>query len=225
VGCLSTEKLTGQQIAEAGLTGWAYLPDALQTRIRTKDFATALQVVNAIGEAAEELNHHPDLDLRWGRVDVALTSHDSGGVTERDLRLAHRISDIAAAAGVRCESASVSRLELGLDSPDAIAVAPFWAAVLAGDHQHGTDHEGDRYDDVVDPYGAVPLVWFQRSGAEEPRQRWHPDLWVEPEQVQPRIAAAVAAGGTLVSDEAAPRFWVLADPEGNRVCLCTWQGR
>jgi 4a-hydroxytetrahydrobiopterin dehydratase len=213
---MSTEKLTGQQIAEAGLTGWAYLPDALQTRIRTKDFTTALQVVNAVGEAAEEMNHHPDLDLRWGRVDVLLTSHDSGGVTERDLRLAHRITAIAAAAGVRCESASVSRLELGLDSPDASAVAPFWAAVLAG-KQDG--------DDVVDPYGAVPLVWFQKSGAEEPRQRWHPDVWVEPEQVQPRIDAAVAAGGSLVSDDAAPRFWVLADPEGNRVCLCTWQGR
>ncbi|MBO9522232.1 MAG: 4a-hydroxytetrahydrobiopterin dehydratase [Nocardioidaceae bacterium] len=213
---MSTEKLTGQQIAEAGLTGWAHLADALQTRIKTKDFAAALQVVNAIGEAAEEMNHHPDLDLRWGRVDVLLTSHDTGGVTERDLRLAHRISDIAAAAGVSTDSASVSRVELGLDSPDASAVAPFWAAVLAG-KQAG--------DDVVDPYGAVPLVWFQKSGSEEPRQRWHPDVWVEPAQVRPRIDAAVAAGGSLVSEEAAPRFWVLADPEGNKVCLCTTQGR
>lgn len=49
--------------------------------------------------------------------------------------------------------------------------------------------------------------------------------WVEPAQVRPRIDAALAAGGSLVSDEAAPSFWVLADPEGNRVCLCTWQDR
>ena len=59
----------------------------------------------------------------------------------------------------------------------------------------------------------------------EPRQRWHPDVWIDPAQVQSRIAAAVAAGGTLVSDAEAPSFWVLADPQGNRVCLCTWQQR
>jgi 4a-hydroxytetrahydrobiopterin dehydratase len=46
---------------------------------------------------------------------------------------------------------------------------------------------------------------------------------VHPAQVQPRIDAAVAAGGTLVSDKEAPSFWVLADPQGNQVCLCTWQ--
>ena len=58
-----------------------------------------------------------------------------------------------------------------------------------------------------------------------PGQRWHPDVWVDPAQVQPRINAALDVGGTLVSDAAAPSFWVLADPEGNRVCLCTWQER
>lgn len=213
---MSTEKLTGQQIADAELSGWAHLAGALHTRIKTKDFAAALQIVNAIGEAAEDLNHHPDLDLRWGRVDIKLNSHDVGGITERDLRLAHKISDIAAAAGVATASASVSLVELGLDSPDATQIAPFWAAVLAG------KVDGD---DVVDPYDAIPLIWFQKSGSDEPRQRWHPDIWVEPEQVQPRIEAAVAAGGTLVSDDEAPSFWVLADAEGNRVCLCTSQGR
>jgi 4a-hydroxytetrahydrobiopterin dehydratase len=71
----------------------------------------------------------------------------------------------------------------------------------------------------------VPLIWFQRSGDEEPRQRWHPDLWVDPAEVRPRIDRALAAGGTLVSDADAPSFWVLADPEGNKVCLCTWQDR
>jgi 4a-hydroxytetrahydrobiopterin dehydratase len=80
-------------------------------------------------------------------------------------------------------------------------------------------------DEVRDPAGAFPTVWFQPSGDAEPQQRWHPDLWVDPAQVQPRIDAAVAAGGVLVSDEEAPSFWVLADPDGNKVCLCTWQQR
>jgi 4a-hydroxytetrahydrobiopterin dehydratase len=215
---MSTEKLTGPQIADASLTGWVNLLGGLQTRIRTGDFATGLQVVNAIGAAAEEMNHHPDVDLRYSHVDVRLSSHDVGGLTERDVRLARTISGIAAAAGVALEGAATSRLELALDTPDVGRVLPFWAAVMAM-------KPADNGVDVADPADALPLIWFQESGSEEPRQRWHPDVWVDPTQVQSRIEAAIAAGGTLVSDDEAPSFWVLADPEGNRVCLCTWQDR
>lgn len=214
-------KLTGRQIADEGLHGWVYLLGGLQTRIRTGDFATGLAVVAAIGAAAEEMNHHPDLNLRYPHVDVRLTSHDAGGVTDRDVRLARAISSIAADAGASLESAEVSRLELGLDTPARESVLPFWAAVLAMDHFS----EPDVGDELRDPSDGLPTVWFQASGSAEPRQRWHPDVWVDPAQVQPRIDAALAAGGTLVSDAEAPRFWVLADPEGNRVCLCTWQDR
>lgn len=110
----------------------------------------------------------------------------------------------------------MSRLELALDTPDQAAVLPFWAAVFAVEAGDG---------EIRDPADGLPVVWFQASGGEEPRQRWHPDVWVDPAQVRPRIDAALAAGGTLVSDEAAPSYWVLADPEGNRVCLCTSQER
>ena len=214
-------KLTGQQIADAGLDGWAYLLGGLQTRIHTENFATGLSVVDAIGAAAEEMNHHPDLNLRYTHVDVRLTSHDERGVTDRDIRLARAVSSIAAAAGVRLDSSGVSRLELALDTPASESIVPFWAAVLATEHLSGPDFG----DELRDPADGLPTVWFQESGSEEPRQRWHLDLWVDPAQVQPRIDAALAAGGTLVSDEEAPSFWVLADPEGNRACLCTWQDR
>jgi 4a-hydroxytetrahydrobiopterin dehydratase len=214
-------KLTGQQIADEGLAGWAYLLSGLQTRIHTKNFATGLSVVNSIGAAAEEMNHHPDLNLRYAHVDVRLTSHDEHGVTDRDIRLARAVSSIAAAAGVRLDSAGVSRLELALDTPARESIVPFWAAVLATEHLSGPDFG----DELRDPADGLPTVWFQESGSEEPRQRWHLDLWVDPAQVRPRIDAALAAGGTLVSDEEAPSFWVLADPQGNRACLCTWQDR
>lgn len=214
-------KLTGQQIADEGLDGWTFLLGGLQTRIRTRNFATGLSVVNAIGAAAEQMDHHPDLNLRYTHVDVRLTSHDEGGVTGRDIRLARTISSIAAEAGAYLESANLSRLELGLDTPDRDSVLPFWGAVLAMEHLSGPDIG----DELRDPADALPTVWFQASGSEEPRQRWHLDVWVDPAQVQPRIDAALAAGGTLVSDAEAPSFWVLADPEGNRACLCTWQDR
>jgi 4a-hydroxytetrahydrobiopterin dehydratase len=217
---MGTQKLTGQQIADLDLRSWANLAGRLQTRIRTGDFATGLTVLNAIGAAAEDQNHHPDLDLRYSRIDVRLRSHDVGGLTDRDIRLAHAIEDIAAAAGVELDRSGLSRFELGLDSPDGHRLAPFWAAVLQSEHLFGDD-----YDDVADAFDVLPLIWFQPSGSEETRQRWHPDVWVEADQVQPRIDAALAAGGRMVSDERAPRFWVLADAEDNRVCLCTWQGR
>jgi 4a-hydroxytetrahydrobiopterin dehydratase len=212
-------KLTGQQIADEGLRGWAHLLGGLQTRIDTGTFATGLSVVTAIGAAAEELGHHPDLDLRPGHVDVRLTSHDEHGVTARDVQLARAVTAIADDAGLRLGSAAVSRLELALDTPAQESVLPFWAAVLAMEHRSGPGVG----DELRDPY--LPTIWFQASGSQEPRQRWHLDVWVEPAQVQARIDAAVAAGGTLVGDAEAPSFWVLADPEGNRVCLCTWQER
>lgn len=219
---MSTKALTGQQIAEAGLEGWAFLlyygSGGLQTRIHTETFATGLQVVNAIGQAAAELNHDPDLDLRPSRVDVRLTTRDAGGVTESDLSLARRIGDIAATAGAELECRSVSRLELGLDTPDYAKIAPFWAAVLDRHHVVGTDEWGD----VGDPSHTLPLIYFQHSGGQDPRPRWQLDVWVDPAQVQQRIDAALAAGGTLVSDHA-PTSWVLSDPDGNKILLHTWR--
>ncbi|MDG4802222.1 4a-hydroxytetrahydrobiopterin dehydratase [Micromonospora sp. WMMD980] len=211
--------LTGAQIADAGLDGWTFLLGTLHTRIRTPNFAAGLALVAAVGAEAERVDHHPDLDLRYTHVDVRLWSHDAGGVTGRDLRLARTITALAAEAGLALSYAGLSRLELALDSPEHAAVAPFWRAVLAWDQARPDD------DEVRDPAGALPTIWFQGSGRDEPRQRWHPDVWVDPAEVTPRMEAALAAGGSLVSDAEAPNFWVLADPDGNRVCLCTWQGR
>ncbi|WP_430784460.1 VOC family protein [Actinoplanes sp. G11-F43] len=213
-------KLTAREIAARAPQGWVLLPGVLRTRLRTGGFAAGLELLNAIGAAAEKADHHPDLDLRYTYLDVTLSSHDVGAVTGRDLRMAATVSELALAAGVELEPAGIVRLELALDSPASAAVRPFWAAVLGMDEH--TDEFGD---DLRDRYGVLPAVWFQKSGTGEPRQRWHPDLWLDPSQVQGRIDAAVAAGGTLVSDVDAPSFWVLADPEGNQMCLCTWQDR
>ncbi len=211
---MTDDVLSGDQIDRLGLDDWRPMYDAIEARFATGDFATGLQLVNAIGEAAEDANHHPDVELRYDHVDVLVTSHGAGGTTQRDVDLAHRISALAAGLGVASEPSAVQRLELALDTWDVEEVRPFWAAVLA------MEESGD--DDVTDPSRRVPTIWFQQCEPHEnPHQRFHLDLRVPPEQVESRMAAAMAAGGTLVADDQAPRFWVLADPQGNRVCLCT----
>ncbi len=110
-------------------------------------------------------------------------------------------------------------LELALDTPASEMVLPFWAAILDGD---GDDAGGD----VIDPAGELPPLWFQVTDSTAPdRQRFHLDVTVPPEAADRRIAAAVAAGGTVVDDRRAPAFIVLADPDGNKVCICTALGR
>jgi 4a-hydroxytetrahydrobiopterin dehydratase len=214
------DKLTNQQILDAGLTDWRRLAQALFARFKTGDFVSGLAFVTAVAEAAESADHHPDVTLTYPRVDLRLLSHDVGTVTTRDVELARRISEIARELGITAEPAGLAEVELALDTADVAGAGPFWAALLTG----STDaHHGD---DVVDPTGQVPLLWFQDTDVHEtPRQRFHLDVWVPHDVADERIAAAVAAGGRVVDDSEAPSFVVLADPEGNRACVCTVLGR
>ena len=208
--------LTTQEILDAGLDDWRKLAQALHARFLTGDFASGLDFVTAVAEAAEEVDHHPDVTLRYSFVDLQLISHDVQRLTQRDLRLARRISEIARERGIATDPGAVSEVELALDTADLAAVGPFWAALLTGstDALHG--------DDVVHPSARVPLLWFQHTDAHDtPRQRFHIDLWVPNDVAEERIAAAVAAGGEVVDDTHAPSFVVLADAEGNRACVCT----
>ena len=78
----------------AGLPGWTYADGALQRTFRTFGWKGALMVVNTIGHLAEAAWHHPDLALSYDRVGVSLSSHDAGGVTERDFALAAQIEAV-----------------------------------------------------------------------------------------------------------------------------------
>ena len=209
-------RLTSKDVLEARLDDWRMLAQALHARFRTGDFVTGLAFVTAVTEAAEAANHHPDVTLTYSYVDLKLISHDVAHLTRRDTDLARRVSEIARERGIAAEPGAVAEIELALDTADLAAAGPFWAALLTG--------SADALDgnDVVDPTGRVPLLWFQGTDAHEtPRQRFHVDLWVPHDAAEQRIAAAVAAGGRVVDDDEAPAFVVLADPEGNKACVCT----
>ena len=85
-----------RQIASSSAPGWRLALQRLHLRVKTGDFATGLDLVNAIGALAEAADHHPDIDLRYGTVHVALSSHDAGGVTDRDIALAGQIDALLA---------------------------------------------------------------------------------------------------------------------------------
>ncbi len=81
--------------ALARLPGWRQNGTAIQRIFEFPDFKAAMAFVNRIAGAAEEANHHPDIDIRYNKVTMSLVSHDSGGVTERDVKMAERINQIA----------------------------------------------------------------------------------------------------------------------------------
>lgn len=83
------------QQALASLSGWQRNGKAIQRIFEFPDFKAAMEFVNKIADAAEQANHHPDIDIRYNKVTMALISHDSGGVTQRDVRMAERINQIA----------------------------------------------------------------------------------------------------------------------------------
>lgn len=90
------EVLEPERVADAlaSLAGWAREGDAIVRTYELASFADAVAFVVRVGFLAESADHHPDLDLRWRRVRVALTTHDAGGITERDLALAGAIDAV-----------------------------------------------------------------------------------------------------------------------------------
>ena len=217
--------LGSEEIRAAGLDAWRQILGRLKARFRTGDFATGLAFVNRIGAAAEAADHHPDLTLGYPEVLVTLSSHDVQGITSRDLDLARKISAIAAELGIEADVAGLSQVELGLDAGAGDRLAPFYAALLGSSVAEG---------EVVDASGQVPTLWWQSPADDNPAralpeqaapQRWHLDVWVPHDEAESRLQAVLDAGGRLVSDAAAPAYWVVEDAEGNRSCLCTAVGR
>jgi 4a-hydroxytetrahydrobiopterin dehydratase len=81
--------------ALTSIPDWKKRGKVLTRTLEFPDFKDAMRFVNAVARAAEKMNHHPDIDIRWNKVTLNLTTHDSGGLTEMDVRLASRIDQLA----------------------------------------------------------------------------------------------------------------------------------
>jgi 4a-hydroxytetrahydrobiopterin dehydratase len=77
------------------LSGWAFQGNQIGKEFQFKDFLEALNFVNKVGAIAEEMNHHPDIFFHsWNKVNITVSTHDKGGVTEKDFQLAKKINEL-----------------------------------------------------------------------------------------------------------------------------------
>jgi 4a-hydroxytetrahydrobiopterin dehydratase len=219
-----TEPVTPRRFHEAdGVEDWRVVGEGACTYFRTGSFAAGARLVHAIGELDGLEAHHPDVDLRFEGVTVRLVTvtHDYYGMSDRDVQLAREISALARELGVSADPSAVQTVQFTIDALVGPKVMAFWRAVL--DYRERGDSPDE---DLVDPRDRGPSFWFQQMDAPRPqRNRIHVDVWVPHDQAEARVAAAIAAGGHLVTDQHAPSWWVLADAEGNEACVATWMSR
>jgi 4a-hydroxytetrahydrobiopterin dehydratase len=228
--------LTRQEIS-AAITdlGWRLILGNARTHVRVASLAQAASVaghiIAAAGAAADDSLR---LDIRRDQVILTLQSLRASQVTKGEVELADQISGVVRELGLTTDPAvsgepsdgtgrSAQMLEVAIDAINIAAIRPFWKAVLGYTDEPGKTGPEDA---LVDPAGQAPAIWFQQMDAPRPqRNRIHFDVSVPHDEARHRIQAALAAGGTLLSDAEAPAFWVLADAEGNEACVTTWQGR
>jgi 4a-hydroxytetrahydrobiopterin dehydratase len=220
----SAERITPRQFHEAADVGdWRVVGEGACAYFRTGSFQAGARLVQRVSELAGPGGHHPDADVRDQGVTVRLitVTDDYTGLSQPDVELARQISTVARELGASADPSVVQTVQVSVDALVSAEVMPFWRAVL------GYEYRGDSpEEDLVDPRGRGPAFWFQRMDAPRPqRNRIHIDVWVPYDQAEARIAAALAAGGRLVSDEHAPAWWTLADAEGNEADVATTMSR
>jgi 4a-hydroxytetrahydrobiopterin dehydratase len=200
--------------------GWRLVLGRLCTHVPVSSLAAGAELAAVLATGIDE---HLQVDLRADRVILSLRSPATASVTGRDVDIARSISSLLAERGLRAEpdvSRAAQVVEIAVDAMDIASIRPFWQAVF------GYQDEFEGAESLIDPHGQGPAIWFQQMDAPRPqRNRIHLDISVPHDEAAGRIERTLAAGGVLLSDAEAPAFWVLADAEGNEVCITTWQGR
>lgn len=205
--------------AAEGAEAWRILPEGAMAVFRTDSFVTAARFVAAISDVATE-TPAPSVDVRADGVTVLLHAirPEGYGLYQADLDLARAIARAAAELGLAPDPSAVQGLSIIPGAKDRSTIMPFWQAVLAYEPRPDSPDE-----DLVDPHGRLAPFWFEEMDELRPDGKGsvHAVVWVPWDQVEARIAAALAAGGTLIRHNAEELFWTLADPAGNEIDVAT----
>ena len=220
-----TTRVSASDFTALGLEDWRVIRSGVEANFGCGSFSEAGRFAADLATLCDERDHHASIDLRYpDLVHVMSTTHFKNALTDRDVDLATAISELARERGYRSTPRDSMVVEIAIDAVDIEAVLPFWQAVLGYVPERVA--EGEPVEAIIDPEGLGPNVWFQQMAeARQERNRVHLDVNVPADIAEERVAATIAAGGRLVSDDQAKAFWVLADVEGNEACICTWQDR
>ncbi|WP_051139826.1 VOC family protein [Aestuariimicrobium kwangyangense] len=203
------------------LSDWRQVFDA-QAWYPCDDTGTVVRFVTAVAELADTAAQPLRVAVRPGWV-VVSTGKD--GWENTDLApLAAAVQASARGLGLRAASERARFLQLGIDAADVEGLRRFWCATL-----HYEPDPREHVTDIIDPRGiGMPLFFQEIDGGDQPRRaqrnRIHVDLFLPDDEVEARVAVAVAAGGRVLRDRA-PFWWTIADPEGNEIDLSTSIGR
>lgn len=214
--------------AAVDAAGWRLVFTGFSASVPVANLAQAVDVaVLAVETAGADADEHLIVDIRADRVELVVQTRRINGVTAKDVDIANAITTKLDSRGIALAAPSgpgrpVQLLEFAIDALDIAAIHPFWKAVLGYVDEPAAKPNGR----LVDPVGQLPSLWFQQMDAPRPqRNRIHFDLDVAHDDAERRLAAALDAGGVLVNADNARAWWVLADVEGNEICICTWQDR
>src|SRR5262249_25132923 len=196
-----TGRISPTQFHESdGVEEWRVIGDGACAYFRTESFAASARLVQAISQLPGVENHKPDVDLRHDGVTVRLITYtdDYYGMSQRDVQMARQISAAAGRLGLSEDPSAVQSVLVIPGATSTTEVMPIWRAALGYEPRRDSPEE-----DLVDPHGRGPGFWFERMN--EPRADGggaiHVAVWVPHERAEPRIAAALAAGGRMVRDE------------------------
>ena len=201
-------------LAADGVEDWVVLHGGATAVFRTESWPGAARLAAAVASLPGVEGSETLLTLTGQQLSVRLT-RGVFGIEQQHIDLARAISGAARECGALADRSRTQEVQLAIAAkPDAADVG-FWRAVLG--------YEPLEDDAASDPLGHGSTVWLQElDPGRSLAHAMHVDVSVAREEAERRVAAAVAAGGRIVKDDAAPGWFVLSDRAGNRVCVASW---
>ncbi len=196
-----------------GVEDWVILHGGPTAVFRVGSLQEAARLAAAVADVPG-LEPRTLLTAASDRLTVKLT-REIWGTEGRHIEVARAISALAREHGATADRGAVQEVQLAVAAKPAAIDLGFWRTVLG----YAELHE----DNGLDPLGQGSTVWMQELDPAKPlRHAMHVDVSVARDHVEARMEAAVAAGGRIVDDSAAPGSWILADRSGNKVCIAAW---
>lgn len=194
---------------------WRVTGTGPQAVFAAGSLADAARLLPAIVDAAQRHDILPDVDVRPEAIIVRIPYRAGDGIPGGAPAFAAAVSRAAAELRLTADPARIQSVQIYVAQHSRIDVRPFFEAALGYE---------DLFDsDAVDPLRCGPQLAFNPLTGDAPgRGRTHLDVFVPAERAEARVRAAIAAGGRLVDDSAAPAYWSLASPDNHGIDIAAW---